>query len=112
MGQYFYIVNTTKKQYLHPHDFNDGLKMGEFTSTMEVLGLLLCDSYLYKFHSPLIGAWKGGAITIAGDYSEESFTCDGREFSNTQEASQELFERVSQLKEFQDLHKAWSALFD
>ncbi len=52
MGQYFYIVNTTKKQYLHPHDFGDRLKMGEFNSTMEVLALLLCDSYLYKFYIP------------------------------------------------------------
>jgi len=61
---------------------------------------------------PLIGTWKGDAITIAGDYPEESFTCDGQEFSNTREASQELFERISQSKEFQDLHKAWDALFE
>lgn len=30
MGQYFYIVNTTKKEYLHPHKFDAGLKLLEF----------------------------------------------------------------------------------
>jgi len=32
MGQYFMVVNTTKEEYLHPHDFGSGLKFMEFTS--------------------------------------------------------------------------------
>jgi hypothetical protein len=30
MGQYYYVVNMNKKQYLNPHKFNDGLKACEF----------------------------------------------------------------------------------
>ncbi len=29
MGQYYYIVNIDKHEYLHPHKFNDGLKLLE-----------------------------------------------------------------------------------
>lgn len=27
MGQYYYVVNVTKKQYLHPHKFGEGIKL-------------------------------------------------------------------------------------
>lgn len=30
MGQYYYVINVTKKEYLHPHKFFDGLKLLEF----------------------------------------------------------------------------------
>jgi len=45
MGQYFIIVNETKKEYLHPHKFDDGLKLLEFGlssyGTLFALALLL-----------------------------------------------------------------------
>jgi hypothetical protein len=69
MGQYFYVVNLTKKQYLHPHDFEEGLKLGEFPDTLALLSYLLSDSYGFVKHS-LIGAWKGDSVQVAGDYSE------------------------------------------
>jgi len=47
MGQYFYIVNIDKREYLHPHKFNDGLKLLEFgcsaNGTMTALAILLAD---------------------------------------------------------------------
>lgn len=47
MGQYFYLVNKTKKEYLDPHCCNDGLKLWEIAAngnTMKVLTLLLRQS--------------------------------------------------------------------
>jgi len=29
MGQYYFIVNLDKKEYLHPHKLGDGLKLRE-----------------------------------------------------------------------------------
>lgn len=47
MGQYYYVVNVTKRQFLHPHKFGDGLKLMEFGAsgggTMLGLAVLLAD---------------------------------------------------------------------
>jgi hypothetical protein len=77
MGQYYLVVNLDKKEFIHPHKFNDGLKLMEFgtsgTGTMAALALLLsngngqgcgdCDS-----EHPSIGSWAGDRIVVAGDY--------------------------------------------
>jgi len=48
MSQRYYVVNVTKEQYLHPHDFGEGTKLLEFTSgrqgTLQALALLLASS--------------------------------------------------------------------
>jgi hypothetical protein len=45
MGQYYLTVNPVKRQFLHPHKFGCGLKLGEFSGQahgiMEGLALLL-----------------------------------------------------------------------
>ncbi len=43
MGQYYYIVNIDKKQFLYPHKFDDGLKLMEFgqSSGGTLLGLTI-----------------------------------------------------------------------
>lgn len=53
MGQYHYIANYDKKEYLHPHKFNDGLKLMEFgmSSPGTMLGLAVL----------LAASCKGGA---------------------------------------------------
>lgn len=47
MGQYYYVVNIDKREYLPPHKFNDGLKLLEFgcsaNGTMTALAILLAD---------------------------------------------------------------------
>jgi len=47
MGQYYYIVNLDKKEFIHPHLFNDGLKLLEFgcssQGTMTALAVLCAD---------------------------------------------------------------------
>lgn len=48
MGQYHFVANLDKKEYLHPHTLGDGLKLMEFgasgNGTMEGLALLLAVS--------------------------------------------------------------------
>jgi hypothetical protein len=80
MGQYYYVVNTTKKQFLHPHKFGDGLKLLEFgpsqCGTMCGLAILLANGNgrgggdLHS-NNPIIGSWAGDSIVIAGDYADE-----------------------------------------
>lgn len=80
MGQYFYICNLDKQQYLHPHKFGDGLKLGEIACSqngaMSALAFLLADTReeAVDFPEPevaLLGSWSGDRIVIPGDYGEE-----------------------------------------
>lgn len=78
MGQYYYIVNLDKKQYLHPHAFGDGLKLMEFgcsgEGTLLALAALLADGNGQGFgdlksDDSLVGSWAGDRIVVAGDYA-------------------------------------------
>lgn len=76
MGQYYYIVNLDKRQYLHPHRFDDGLKAREFGSgggTIKALSMLLTKSDGggggdWHDDSGIAGSWAGDRIWIVGDY--------------------------------------------
>lgn len=79
MGQYYYIVNIDKKQFLHPHKFNEGLKLMEFgcdgCGILTALTVLLADGNGrgggdLHCDDPLIGSWAGDRIVIAGDYAD------------------------------------------
>lgn len=82
MGQYHYLVNLDKKEFLHPHRCGAGLKLYELTSQpngpMAMLGILLAASDGYgggDFHgtkkgvSEWVGWWAGDRIAIVGDYA-------------------------------------------
>ena len=74
MGQYFITVNLDKKQYLDPHKFGSGLKLGEFSSAKQGLPSALClllatDSS----ESPWLGSWAGDRIVVAGDYGTPKY---------------------------------------
>jgi hypothetical protein len=80
MGQYYLVVNTTKRQFLHAHKFDDGLKLMEFGQssggTMTALAILLADGNGrgggdFGESDPLVGSWAGDKIVIAGDYADE-----------------------------------------
>lgn len=80
MGQYYKVVNTTKKQVLEPHSFGSGAKLMEFSSDgrsiMQGLAILLADGNGrgggdLKSDNPLVGSWAGDSIVIAGDYADE-----------------------------------------
>ncbi len=88
MGQYFLIVNVTKKEYVHPHDFRNGSKLGEQTTSINIFNMLMIDkktteifsifvnkyykSLFYIFPSNLLGSWKDDEIIFAGDYSTKN----------------------------------------
>ena len=80
MGQYYKVVNTTKKQVMIPHTFGSGAKLMEFSSDqmsiMQGLAILLADGNGRgggDLHSenPIIGSWAGDSIVVAGDYADE-----------------------------------------
>lgn len=79
MGQYWYAVNATKKEYLHPHRFGDGLKMYEFGAsgggTMQALAMLLAEPESmgdgggdFPLIPELTGRWAGDDVRMVGDY--------------------------------------------
>ena len=78
MGQYHKAYNATKKEFIHPHRIDNGLKLmepvGFDKSTATALFFLLANSNGRgggdaRKH-PLIGHWAGDSIVIQGDYTE------------------------------------------
>lgn len=86
MGQYYKVVNTTKKQTLSPHVFGSGAKLMEFTSDggtiMQGLGILLADGNNrgggdLRSDNKIVGSWAGDSVVITGDYADKGkFTKD------------------------------------
>jgi len=89
MGQYHYVVNLTKKEFLHPHKLGDGLKLWEQLNstggTMAALFLLLAcsngrgggdirpqDPELQAIVDEMVGRWAGDEIAVVGDYAEDT----------------------------------------
>ena len=84
MGQYYYVANLDKKQYLCPHKFNDGAKLMEFghstQGTLLAMTVLLADGNgrgggdleieARQDKRNLLGSWAGDRIIIAGDYAD------------------------------------------
>lgn len=80
MGQYYKVVNITKRQFITPHAFNDGAKLMEFglsaRGTMSGLAILLASGNGrgggdLNSDSPVVGSWAGDQIVIAGDYGDD-----------------------------------------
>lgn len=77
MGQYFYIANTTKKEYIHPHKMESGLKLWEIcaNNVSRVLPFLLRQSNeggggdIRKDYQGA-GRWAGDNIVVIGDYDQ------------------------------------------
>jgi len=84
MGQYHYLINLDKKQFIHPHEIGNGLKLKEQIgweySTSTALVMLLAASSReggrgggdFRAEHPLIGAWSGNRIAFIGDYAESN----------------------------------------
>jgi hypothetical protein len=77
MGQYYVVVNTTKRQYLRPATFGNQAKLDGVTrpadGIMTGLGVLLADGngngdWTAQGLPSLYGSWAGDAIVLAGDY--------------------------------------------
>lgn len=88
MGQYYLTINLDKKQFLHPHELLNGLKLLEFSTSdiglTTALSLLLAEGNgqgegdmrptISANHTKrqeafdFIGSWAGDRIVVAGDY--------------------------------------------
>jgi hypothetical protein len=101
MGQYYYVVNLDKKQYLYPHKFGEGVKLLEFgcssNGTLTGLAILLADGG-GDLHSdnPIIGSWAGDRIVIAGDYADARKFVPGGEDTTLYGYAEEHYEDISQ----------------
>lgn len=79
MGQYHVLYNTDKKEYVHAHRIDNGLKLleqvGFEKSTATALFLLVANSNGRgggdANKHELIGRWAGDRIVVQGDYAEE-----------------------------------------
>jgi hypothetical protein len=100
MGQYFLVVNTTKKEYLHPHRFGEGLKFMEFTldgtGIMHGLAHLLAQSSAgVAIDDPEVtGRWVGDHVVIVGDYDESGVFDEAYESDDYDDISQAVIQHI------------------
>lgn len=92
MGQYFLVVNHSKKEYLNPDTFGDSIKspiVRGYSQTFAVLEDLLR------------ARWNGDRIAVEGDYfPEKYFTKDGLPVNGYELADEEYVDiSESMLKE-------------
>ena len=94
MGQYHIIANLDKKEFIHPHQLGDGLKLREFSSggySIQGLTLLLASSnglgggdfYISEEFNHIPGRWAGDRIVIAGDYDDNESSPGYNVYSKT-----------------------------
>jgi len=76
MGEYYLYANVTKREYLCPSDFNEGIKRSVllFGRNAMALSLLLCKGI--DCH-PLCGSWSGHEVLITGDQEHSHPPTDG-----------------------------------
>lgn len=98
MGQYYKVANLDKKQIIHPHRFDDGMKLREFgcssLGTMTGLAILLAvgngqGGGDLRSNHPIIGSWAGDRIAIVGDSAE-----DYKEISKWTDVSSQVLEAM------------------
>ena len=98
MGQYFKIVNLTKKEVVHPHNLNTGAKFREICNN-NVGGVLL---FLLRRSSQggggdidrsyeYAGRWAGDSIVVIGDYDESGLYDEAREYRDISKEVDEEF---------------------
>jgi uncharacterized protein (DUF2249 family) len=110
MGQYFYIINLDKKEYLHPHKLGSGLKFYEIISTHvpQTLVYLLRQSTDPGSAGPIgpnAGRWAGDRITVVGDYDESELFQKASD--SYKDISLEIREEIENLDEIISFGPRW-----
>lgn len=62
MGQYYLIVNVDKKEYIHPHNFGNGMKLMEWSWNG--------NRVIKALSNLMMGDWKGDRVYVVGDYAD------------------------------------------
>lgn len=100
MGQYYVVVNKTKKEYLNPHVFGDGVKAWEIVanhSTVQALGILLIrsdeggggDLQEQREDNPqIVGRWADDQLVIIGDYDSSDLYAEVHGDRRTEESDE------------------------
>lgn len=73
MGQHFILANHSKKEYIHPHDFDEGLNLWEICADggfAKVAMFLMADGD--DDGGASVGRWAGDRVTLVGDYQRNS----------------------------------------
>lgn len=84
MGQYWKVVNLTKREFIHPHRLGSGLKLWEIIANEPVgQALLILTAAMPEARGggdldsthvdgeKVVGRWAGDRIAIVGDYAED-----------------------------------------
>ena len=117
MGQYFILVNTSKRQLIRPHAFGDGAKLLELASgglTLTALAVLLADGNGrgggdVRSNDPIVGSWAGDRIVVSGDYADPDR--HGIPTATAEKPSRNLFKVA--LDEWEDVsEKVLSAMWE
>lgn len=80
MGQYHKVYNLDKREFIHAHQIDNGLKLMEqcgpsdAPTTSDAVWLLLANSNGRgggdAQPDPMIGRWAGDRLVVQGDYAE------------------------------------------
>lgn len=105
MGQYYLLVNLTKRQYVQPNYLGDGSKLMEFGSsspgTMTALAVLLADGNGrgggdLASSNPVVGSWAGDQIVVTGDYADDGKFVHVHEAARMRELEYRRYEAAKQ----------------
>lgn len=101
MGQYYFIVNLDRKEYINPHELGAGLKMWEIcaNSIAGVLPYLLGQSTGQGGGDPdrdiaTFGRWAGDRVVVVGDYDESDEYGDLYKRAREDEGYKEISDEV------------------
>lgn len=80
MGQYHMVYNLDKRESIHAHEIDNGLKLmeqcgpGEQPTTSDAVWLLLANSNGRGGGDapkhPMVGRWAGDRLVVQGDYAK------------------------------------------
>lgn len=100
MGQYYLAVNEAKKEYLLPHDYDNGLKLMEHS--------YLGNSFVLAVESLMGpgGRWEGDVVRWEGDYNDApagSVPAEGEEEAeNLYHIARDTFTKVTPPAKLED----------
>lgn len=84
MGQYYIAVNVDKKEFIHPHQYDNGLKLMEWSYIGNKFSTALLNLIAHR--------WKGDRVYVVGDYADLS------------DEHEVWYEELKKLTEELDLH--------